>query len=161
MRKAAQALLSPAASKEYLPIQEAEATQLQFDILTTPEVSTCTIFSAKQSWLIGLPEFLQSHPPLQHLDHTLRCIRSARSTARDAHRWRVLRGQHTLGELPACRSSPFSEVPSRVLGTLEEGSSRYSYGATQVIPWTLRRVPGARKRGRHAGYNVHDGPHTR
>ncbi|KAL1665083.1 cytochrome P450 [Schizophyllum commune] len=37
MRKAAQALLSPAASKEYIPIQEAEATQLQFDILTTPE----------------------------------------------------------------------------------------------------------------------------
>ncbi|KAI4523860.1 cytochrome P450 [Schizophyllum commune Loenen D] len=37
MRKAAQALLSPAASKEYLRIQEAEATQLQFDILTAPE----------------------------------------------------------------------------------------------------------------------------
>ncbi|KAL1745675.1 cytochrome P450 [Schizophyllum fasciatum] len=37
MRKAVQSLLSPAASKDYQQLQEAEATQLQYDILTNPE----------------------------------------------------------------------------------------------------------------------------
>ncbi|KAL1753471.1 cytochrome P450 [Schizophyllum commune] len=37
LRKAAQTLLAASTVKNYLPIQEAESTQLQFDLLTSPE----------------------------------------------------------------------------------------------------------------------------
>ncbi|KAL1745663.1 cytochrome P450 [Schizophyllum fasciatum] len=37
LRRAAQTLLAPSTVKNYLPIQEAESTQVQFDLLTTPE----------------------------------------------------------------------------------------------------------------------------
>lgn len=37
LRKAAQNLLAPTTVKQYLPLQEAESTQLQFDILVSPD----------------------------------------------------------------------------------------------------------------------------
>ncbi|KAL1745670.1 cytochrome P450 [Schizophyllum fasciatum] len=37
MRKAAQMLLAPSVVKDYLPIQDAESTQLLFDVLSTPD----------------------------------------------------------------------------------------------------------------------------
>jgi cytochrome P450 len=38
-RKAAQTVLTPQATNRHLPIQKAEATQLMYDILKTPQVS--------------------------------------------------------------------------------------------------------------------------
>ena len=38
LRKVAQALLASTVVKHYLPLQEAESTQLVFDLLNTPDV---------------------------------------------------------------------------------------------------------------------------
>lgn len=42
LRKAAQAILTPQAIYQHLPIQKAEATQLMYDCLKSPKVSPST-----------------------------------------------------------------------------------------------------------------------
>jgi len=49
LRKAAQVLLTPQAVKKHLPIQQAEATQLMYDIVNFPQV--LTLLHSAGKWL--------------------------------------------------------------------------------------------------------------
>ena len=72
-RKAAQTILTPQATNRHLPIQRAEATQLMYDFLKTPQVSlglpTC---QRNSDSVVGLLQSHQTVFPLCDIVYQLR-----------------------------------------------------------------------------------------
>jgi hypothetical protein len=74
LRRAAHEVLTPQACQRYLPIQEAEAAQLSYELLTNPAVSIFYLNLHDRKTHDLVLEFLHGDPPLFILRDALHIV---------------------------------------------------------------------------------------